>query len=118
MVNAFDRARLAANDVVGDLAEFDDLSNEVAHATGITKPVSENSNGFVDHTQDPEAIPQKMAGTQVTDVVEDEMLEDLVVDAEIIEEVVIEEVIIDEVVETLFEKNYALCKVLDFRLHY
>jgi DivIVA domain-containing protein len=62
LVNAFDRARLAANDVVGDLAEFDDLSNEVAHATGITKPVSENSNGFVDHTQDPEAIPQKTAG--------------------------------------------------------
>ena len=95
LVNAFDRARLAANDVVGDLDEFDDLSNEVAHATGITKPVSENSNGFVDHTQDPEAIPQKTAGTQVTDVVEEEMLEELVADDEIIEEV-----IIDEVVET------------------
>ena len=100
LVNAFDRARLAANDVVGDLAEFDDLSNEVAHATGITKPVSENSNGFVDHTQDPEAIPQKMADTQVIDVVEEEMLEDLVVDDEIIEEVIIEEVIIEEVAET------------------
>ena len=100
LVNAFDRARLAANDVVGDLAEFDDLSNEVAHATGITKPVSENSNGFVDHTQDPEAIPQKTAGTQVTDVVEEEILEELVADDEIIEEVIIEEVIIDEVVET------------------
>jgi hypothetical protein len=25
---------------------------------------------------------------------------------------------IDEVVETLFEKNYALCKLLDFRLYY
>jgi hypothetical protein len=92
LVNAFDRARLAANDVVGDLAEFDDLSNEVAHATGITKPVSENSNGFVDHTQDPEAIPQKMAGTQVTDVVEEEMLEELVADDEIIEEAIIDEV--------------------------
>ena len=100
LVNAFDRARLAANDVVGDLAEFDDLSNEVAHATGITKPVSENGNGFVDHTQDPEAIPQKTAGTQVTDVVEEEILEELVADDEIIEEVIIEEVIIDEVVET------------------
>jgi len=105
LVNAFDRARLAANDVVGDLAEFDDLSNEVAHATGITKPVSENSNGFVDHTQDPEAIPQKMAGTQVTDVVEEEMLEELVANDEnneeaIIEEAIIKEVIIDEVVET------------------
>lgn len=100
LVNAFDRARLAANDVVGDLAEFDDLSNEVAHATGITKPTSTSSNDFVDHTQDPEAIPQKMAGTQVTDVVEEEIMEELVVDDEIIEEVIIEEVIIDELVET------------------
>ena len=100
LVNAFDRARLAANDVVGDLAEFDDLSNEVAHATGITKPTNASSNDFVDHTQDPEAIPQKMAGTQVTDVVEEEIMEELVADDEIIEEVIIEEVIIDEVVET------------------
>jgi DivIVA domain-containing protein len=100
LVNAFDRARLAANDVVGDLAEFDDLSNEVAHATGITKPIIENSNGFVDHTQDPEAIPQKMTGTQVIDVVEEEIIEDLVADDEIIEEVIIEEVIIEEVAET------------------
>ena len=95
LVNAFDRARLAANDVVGDLAEFDDLSNEVAHATGITKPTNASGNDFVDHTQDPEAIPQKMAGTQVIDVVNDvvdeEVLEDLVADGEIIEEVIIEE---------------------------
>jgi DivIVA domain-containing protein len=97
LVNAFDRARLAANDVVGDLAEFDDLSNEVAHATGITKPTNASGNDFVDHTQDPEAIPQKTAGTQVSgtqviDVVEEEVLEELVADDEIIEEVVIEEV--------------------------
>ena len=91
LVNAFDRARLAANDVVGDLAEFDDLSNEVAHATGITKPTNASGNDFVDHTQDPEAIPQKMAGTQVIDVVNEEVLEDLVADGEIIEEVIIEE---------------------------
>jgi DivIVA domain-containing protein len=100
LVNAFDRARLAANDVVGDLAEFDDLSNEVAHATGITKPTNASSNDFVDHTQDPEAIPQKMAGTQVIDVVEEEIMEELVADDEIIEEVIIEEVIINEVAET------------------
>ena len=100
LVNAFDRARLAANDVVGDLAEFDDLSNEVAHATGITKPTNASSNDFVDHTQDPEAIPQKMTGTPVIDVVEEEMLEELVADDEIIEEVIIEEVIIEEVAET------------------
>ena len=30
LVAAFDRARLAANDVVGDLTEFDELSEEVA----------------------------------------------------------------------------------------
>ncbi len=98
LVNAFDRARLAANDVVGDLAEFDDLSNEVAHATGITKPTSASSNDFVDHTQDPEAIPQKMTGTQVIDVVDEEIMEELVAVEEIIEEVTIEEVIIEEVI--------------------
>ncbi|MCF8544892.1 MAG: DivIVA domain-containing protein [Ilumatobacteraceae bacterium] len=100
LVNAFDRARLAANDVVGDLAEFDDLSNEVAHATGITKPTNASSNDFVDHTQDPEAIPQKIVGAQVIDVVEEEIMEELVADDEIIEEVIIEEVIPEEVVET------------------
>ena len=99
LVNAFDRARLAANDVVGDLAEFDDLSNEVAHATGITKPTSENSNGFVDHTQDPEAIPQKMAETQVLEVVDIEILEEVVEQDEIVFEVTAEE-IAEEVVET------------------
>ena len=105
LVNAFDRARLAANDVVGDLAEFDDLSNEVAHATGITKPTNASSNDFVDHTQDPEAIPQKIAGTQLLEVVLEEATEqeEIVVEItteEIVEEVIIEEVIIDEVVET------------------
>ena len=105
LVNAFDRARHAANDVVGDLAEFDDLSNEVAHATGITKPAGENSSGFIDHTQDPEAIPQKIAGTQLLEVVLEEATEqeEIVVEItteEIVEEVIIEEVIIDEVVET------------------
>ena len=105
LVNAFDRARHAANDVVGDLAEFDDLSNEVAHATGITKPAGENSSGFIGHTQDPEAIPQKIAGTQLLEVVLEEATEqeEIVVEItteEIVEEVIIEEVIIDEVVET------------------
>jgi DivIVA domain-containing protein len=95
LVNAFDRARLAANDVVGDLAEFDDLSNEVAHATGITKPVSENSNGFVDHAQDPEAIPQKITGRQSLEVVEEEVTEQ----DEIVVEITTEE-IVEEVVET------------------
>ena len=99
LVNAFDRARLAANDVVGDLAEFDDLSNEVAHATGITQPTSPSGTEFVDHTQDPEAIPQRMTGASTIEIVEDELLEE-VADDEIIEEVTIEEVTIEEVAET------------------
>jgi DivIVA domain-containing protein len=107
LVNAFDRARLAANDVVGDLAEFDDLSNEVAHATGITKPVSENSNGFVDHAQDPEAIPQKITGRQLLEVVEEEVTEQ----DEIVVEITTEEIVglivedvIDEIVEEVIEE--------------
>jgi DivIVA domain-containing protein len=111
LVNAFDRARLAANDVVGDLAEFDDLSNEVAHATGITKPTNASGNDFVDHTQDPEAIPQKMVGTQVIDVVDnvvdEEVLEELVADGEIIEEVIIEEVI-ETTITTIHEEQVGM----------
>ncbi|NCV75714.1 hypothetical protein EBW23_07255, partial [bacterium] len=71
----------------------------MAHATGITKPTSENSNGFVDHTQDPEAIPQKMAETQVLEVVDIEILEEVVEQDEIVFEVTAEE-IAEEVVET------------------
>lgn len=109
LVNAFDRARLAANDVVGDLAEFDDLSNEVAHATGITKPTSENSNGFVDHTQDPEAIPQKMAETQVLEVEDIEILEEIIEQDEIILEINAEEIVFEiadeEIAEEVVESN-------------
>ena len=105
LVNAFDRARHAANDVVGDLAEFDDLSNEVAHATGITKPVSENTSGFIDHAQDPEAIPQKITGRQLLEVVEEEVTEheEIVVEitteeiVELVVEEVAEEVVLEEV---------------------
>jgi DivIVA domain-containing protein len=105
LVNAFDRARHAANDVVGDLAEFDDLSNEVAHATGITKPVSENTSGFIDHAQDPEAIPQKITGRQLLEVVSEEAIEQdenvlEITTEEIVElivENVVEEVVLEEV---------------------
>ena len=105
LVNAFDRARHAANDVVGDLAEFDDLSNEVAHATGITKPVIENTSGFIDHAQDPEAIPQKITGRQLLEVVEEEVTEheEIVVEitteeiVELVVEEVAEEVVLEEV---------------------
>jgi DivIVA domain-containing protein len=103
LVNAFDRARHAANDVVGDLAEFDDLSNEVAHATGITKPVSENTSGFIDHAQDPEAIPQKITGRQLLEVVEEEVTEheEIVVEIppEEIDELVVEEAVLEVVLE-------------------
>ena len=107
LVNAFDRARHAANDVVGDLAEFDDLSNEVAHATGITKPVSENTSGFIDHAQDPEAIPQKITGRQLLEVVSEEAIEQdenvlEITTEEIVEPIVedvVEEVILEEVLE-------------------
>jgi DivIVA domain-containing protein len=108
LVNAFDRARHAANDVVGDLAEFDDLSNEVAHATGITKPVSENTSGFIDHAQDPEAIPQKITGRQLLEVVSEEAIEQdenvLEITTEEIVEPIVEDVVEDVVEEVVLEE--------------
>ena len=104
LVNAFDRARLAANDVVGDLAEFDDLSNEVAHATGITQPTSTSGTEFVDHTQDPEAIPQRMTGTSTVEIVEDETFESEIVADETIQEVA-DEVIVEEPADVPVETN-------------
>ena len=104
LVNAFDRARHAANDVVGDLAEFDDLSNEVAHATGITKPVSENTSGFIDHAQDPEAIPQKITGRQLLEVVEEEVTEHEEIVLEVATEEIVELVVEDVVEEVVLEE--------------
>ena len=104
LVNAFDRARHAANDVVGDLAEFDDLSNEVAHATGITKPVSENTSGFIDHAQDPEAIPQKITGRQLLKVVEEEATEHEEIVVEITTEEIVELVVEDVAEEVVLEE--------------
>ena len=104
LVNAFDRARHAANDVVGDLAEFDDLSNEVAHATGITKPVSENTSGFIDHAQDPEAIPQKITGRQLLEVVEEEVTEHEEIVLEVTTEEIVELVVEDVVEEVVLEE--------------
>ena len=104
LVNAFDRARHAANDVVGDLAEFDDLSNEVAHATGITKPVSENTSGFIDHAQDPEAIPQKITGRQLLEVVEEEVTEHEEIVVEITTEEIVELVVEDVAEEVVLEE--------------
>ena len=104
LVNAFDRARHAANDVVGDLAEFDDLSNEVAHATGITKPVIENTSGFIDHAQDPEAIPQKITGRQLLEVVEEEVTEHEEIVLEVATEEIVELVVEDVVEEVVLEE--------------
>jgi len=104
LVNAFDRARHAANDVVGDLAEFDDLSNEVAHATGITKPVSENTSGFIDHAQDPEAIPQKITGRQLLEVVSEEAIEQDENVLEITREEIVELIVEDVVEEVVLEE--------------
>ena len=61
LATAFERARLAAADVVGDLDEFDELAEEVERSAGLSggalAPV------FVDHTADPDAIPQRTLPT-------------------------------------------------------
>ena len=62
LVSAFDRARVAANDVVGDLAEFDDLSAEVERAA-LTQST------FFDHTKVPDAIPQRTNDTDLEEPV-------------------------------------------------
>ena len=57
LATAFERARLAATDVVGDLDEFDELADEIEKSVGLMSGVS--APAFVDHTADPEAIPQR-----------------------------------------------------------
>jgi cell division septum initiation protein DivIVA len=69
LVAAFDRARLAANDVVGDLTEFDELSEEVARISGLSTPVDATAPFFFDHTKDPDAIPQSSESIEVEKVV-------------------------------------------------
>jgi len=69
LVAAFDRARLAANDVVGDLTEFDELSDEVARISGLNTPVDATSPIFFDHTKDPDAIPQSSESLEIEKVV-------------------------------------------------
>jgi DivIVA domain-containing protein len=59
LVSAFDRARNAADDVVGDLSEFDDLSQEIARASASVAPNAQTEPVIFDHTKDPEAIPQR-----------------------------------------------------------
>ena len=69
LVAAFDRARLAANDVVGDLTEFDELSEEVARISGLSTPVDATAPIFFDHTKDPDAIPQSSESIEAEKVV-------------------------------------------------
>ena len=58
LATAFERARLAATDVVGDLDEFDELADEIEKGAGLM--AGTGTPVFVDHTADPEAIPQRM----------------------------------------------------------
>ena len=93
LVAAFDRARLAANDVVGDLTEFDELSEEVARISGLSTPVDATAPIFFDYTKEPDAIPQSsesIEGEKVVGVI-----------AESIDSITIETVDAVEVVEVV-----------------
>jgi cell division septum initiation protein DivIVA len=82
LVSAFDRARVAANDVVGDLAEFDDLSAEVERA-------AMTQSTFFDHTKVPDAIPQRGADDVVDETTDDEqMVSDEVAESTVVDEIV------------------------------
>ena len=101
LVAAFDRARLAANDVVGDLTEFDELSEEVARISGLSTPVDATAPIFFDHTKDPDAIPQSSESIEVEKVVGviAESIDSTTV--EVVE--VVEEVVVIEVEEVIAE---------------
>ena len=100
LVSAFDRARNAADDVVGDLAEFDDLSQEIARAAASVAPSDSTEPVIFDHTKDPEAIPQRSLTIVVDEVeVADEAAEVSEETVVIEESVVAEDVVVEEVVE-------------------
>ena len=104
LVAAFDRARLAANDVVGDLTEFDELSEEVARISGLSTPVDATAPIFFDHTKDPDAIPQSSELIEVEKVVGviAESIDSTTVEVvEVVE--VVEEVVVIEVEEVIAE---------------
>jgi cell division septum initiation protein DivIVA len=104
LVAAFDRARLAANDVVGDLTEFDELSEEVARISGLSTPVDATAPIFFDHTKDPDAIPQSSELIEVEKVVGviAESIDSTTVEVVEVDEV-IEEVVVIEVEEVIAE---------------
>jgi hypothetical protein len=54
---------------VGDLTEFDELSEEVARISGLSTPVDATAPIFFDHTKDPDAIPQSSESIEVEKVV-------------------------------------------------
>ena len=105
LVAAFDRARLAANDVVGDLTEFDELSEEVARISGLSTPVDATAPIFFDYTKEPDAIPQSSAsieGEKVVGVIAesiDSITIETVDSVEVVEVVEAEEIIeVEEVI--------------------
>ena len=97
LVSAFDRARNAADDVVGDLAEFDDLSQEIARAAASVAPSDPTEPVIFDHTKDPEAIPQRSTSMVSEEaVVADEVVE-VVEETFVVEEsVVAEDAVVEE----------------------
>jgi cell division septum initiation protein DivIVA len=97
LVAAFDRARLAANDVVGDLTEFDELSEEVARISGLSTPVDATAPIFFDYTKEPDAIPQSSESIEAEKVVG--------VIAESIDSITIETVDVVEVAEVIEVKE-------------
>lgn len=105
LVAAFDRARLAANDVVGDLTEFDELSEEVARISGLSTPVDATAPIFFDYTKEPDAIPQSsesIEGERVVGVIA-ESIDSITIETvdavEVVEVVEVEEIIeVEEVI--------------------
>ena len=105
LVAAFDRARLAANDVVGDLTEFDELSEEVARISGLSTPVDATAPIFFDYTKEPDAIPQSsesIEGEKVVGVIA-ESIDSITIETvdavEVVEVVEVEEIIeVEEVI--------------------
>ncbi|MFM9138617.1 MAG: hypothetical protein ACKOQZ_10955, partial [Actinomycetota bacterium] len=102
LVKAFERARVAANDVVGDLDEFEELSEEVARASQMHAPAQ--GPVFFDHTKVPDAIPQRNDETvsietpsQAAEVeIVDEETADVIDDVVAEEEVSVTEPVVEE----------------------
>ena len=102
LVAAFDRARLAANDVVGDLTEFDELSEEVARISGLSTPVDATAPIFFDYTKEPDAIPQSsesIEGEKVVGVIAESIDSITIETVDAVEVVEVEEIIeVEEVI--------------------